>query len=148
MRIYFDNTLLNDFMDYAMKKKAENEKQFRMMKYFTFEDVKALAKYYSEGKKIYCTDKGQTFFEGEEYASTPSKIWLADGKCLDNYADIVAHEKEEFKTDRAGYIEYHIFHWIWCTIERILRCNHQNIIDDYDKRILNKAKKQFENQIA
>ncbi|MDY2616907.1 MAG: hypothetical protein SOV76_10215, partial [Treponema succinifaciens] len=78
MRIYFDNTLLNDFMDYAMREKSENEKRFRMIQYFTFEDVKALAKYYSEGKKIYCTDKGQTFFEGEEYVSTPSKIWFPD----------------------------------------------------------------------
>ena len=143
MRIYFDNTLVNDFMSYAMERKAGEEKRFRMMQYFTFEDVKALAKYYSEGKKIYCTDKGQTFWDGEEYSSTPSIIWFPDGRRIDNYTDIVEYEKEAFKTDRAGYIEENIFHWLWCTIERILRCNHQNIIDDYDKRILNRARKQF-----
>lgn len=142
MRIYFDEKMVNEFMTYAMERKAGEKKRFRMMPYFTFEDVKALAKYYSEGKKIYCTDKGQTFFDGEEHVSTPSKVWFPDGKCIDNYADIVAYEKEALKIDRVGYIEEHIFHWLWCTIERILRCNHQNIIDDYDKRILNRARKE------
>ena len=141
MRIYFDNTLMDDFMVYAMERKVKAENDFRIMQYFTFDDVKLLAKYYANGKKIYCTDKGQTFFEDEEYASTPSKIWLDNGKCIDNYADIIAHENEELKRDRAGYIECNIFHLLWCTIERILRCNHQNIIDDYDKRILNRARK-------
>ena len=143
MRIYFDYTLVDDFMVYAMKRKTESERNYRMMKYFTFEDVNALAKYYSEGKRIYCTDKGQTFFEGEEYSSTPSKIWLDNGTCIDSYADIITFEKEELQRDRSEYIEWNIFHWLWCTIERILRCDYQNIIDDYDKRILNKARKYF-----
>lgn len=143
MRIYFDNTLVDDFMTYAMERKAGEEKRFRIMKYFTFEDVKALVEYYSDGKKIYCNDKGQTFFDGEERAGMPSIIWLPDGRRIDNYADIIAYEKDEFKTNREGFIEENIFHWLWCDIERILRCNHQNIIDDYDKRLLNRARKQF-----
>lgn len=143
MKIYFDNTLVNEFMIYAMKRKAKNEKRSRIMKYFIFKDVEALAKYYAKGKKLYCTDKGQTFFDGMMCASTPSKIWLSDGECLDNYADIIAYEKKELKTDRAGYIESNIFSWLWCDIERILRGEYQNTIDDFDKGILNRARKQF-----
>lgn len=157
MRIYFDNTLINDFMIYAMERKEESPTDYKikLSRYFMLEDVEMLAKYYAEGKKWYCTDKGQTFFDGDEVVSVSRKIWFTNeedqkkyGYCLDNYTDIVNYEKECFKTNRAGFIEENLFHELWCTIERILRCNHENWLSDYDKRILNRARKQFENQIA
>ena len=151
MRIYYDNTLVNDFINYAMERKAEDNPKmdYKLSRYFILEDVKALAKCYAEGKKLYCTDKGQTFFDGDEVVSVSRKIWFTNeedqkkyGYCLDNYTDIVNYEKECFKTKRALFIEENLFHWLWCTIERILRCNHENWLSDYDKRTLNRARKQ------
>ena len=37
MRIYFDEKMVNEFMTYAMERKAGEEKRFRMIQSFTFE---------------------------------------------------------------------------------------------------------------
>lgn len=142
MKIYFDNTMVNDFMSYAMQRKSEIEQNYKILPHFKSENVKPLAEYYGTNNRVYCTDKGEQFINGEQIGWTPRKIFFPNGVILESQTEIIAYEKKMARENRTSYIEDNIFNNIWCEIERLLRREKQGLLDKYDKRILNKARKQ------
>ena len=140
-KIYFIDTMIDDFIEYV--KRFDNCKN-----YMSGSDLLQLAKYYAKSSKVYITDRGQTFYNGKEYASTPSRVtFLFDedikkyGQTVTDYNQIIAIESERFNNDRQEYIHDHLYNFVFCECERILRTNHNGNIDQWDSRILSAARK-------
>lgn len=152
MKIYFDESMINDFLNYAEERKAKILHLSVNNSHMTTEDTKALALYFANTKKYYCTEKAETFYNGDCVSFKPVKMWLNDGRILETAKDIEKYLENCLEncleTDKNEFIQDYLYHIIFCDIERILRTNRNGNIDESDKRILNRARKQFENQIA
>lgn len=143
MKIYFDESMLNDFLSYAEERKTKILHLSVNALHMTTEDAKALALYFANTKKYYCTEKAKTFYNGECISFEPVKMWLTDGRILETAKDIEKYLENYLETDKSGFVEDYLYHIIFCDIERILRLNRSGKLDESDKRILNKARKQY-----
>ena len=148
MKIYFDESMVNDFLSYVEERKAKILHLSVNNSHMTTSDTKALALYFANTKKYYCTEKAETFYNGDCISFEPVKMWLNDGRILETAKDIEKYLENCLETDKNEFIQDYLYHIIFCDIERILRTNRNGNIDESDKRILNRAREQFENQIA
>ena len=148
MKIYFNESMINDFLSYTEERKAKILHLSVNALHMTTEDTKALALYFANTKKYYCTEKAETFYNGDCISFEPVKMWLNDGRILETAKDIEKYLENCLETDKNEFIHDYLYSIIFCDIERILRLNRSGSLDESDKRILNRARKQFENQIA
>ena len=75
-------------------------------------------------------------------------MWWNDVRILETAKDIEKYLEICLEIDKNEFIQDYLYSIIFCNIERILRTNRNGNIDESDKRILNRARKHFENQIA
>lgn len=141
MKIYFDESLLDSFMDYAMIRRGEYRRKGRLLPYFELDEVRRIALYYAKTKKYYCNEKGAAFYEKELVCGETTEIFMPNGIVLKNKIDILKFLKDSLETDKEGYVEFHLYCRIWCDIERLLRCEYEGCLDADDKRLLNRARK-------
>ena len=88
MKIYFDESMINDFLSYAEERKAKILHLSANNSHMTTEDTKALALYFANTKKYYCTEKAEAFYNGDCISFEPVKMWLNDGRILETAKDI------------------------------------------------------------
>ena len=143
MKMYFDESIVNDFLNYAEERKTKILYLSVNALHMTTEDTKALALYFANTKKYYCTEKAETFYNGDCISFMPVKMWLNDGRILEAAKDIEKYLKNYLETDKSGFIQDYLYNDVFCDIERILRMNRAGNIDESDKRILNRARKQY-----
>ena len=143
MKIYFDESMVNDFLDYAEERKTKILHLSINNQHMTKDNIKMLALYFADAKKYYCTEKAETFYNGECVSFEPVKVWLTDGRILETANEIKKELESYLETDKSGFIKDYLYHDIFCDIERILRCEKCGKLDEYDKRILNRARKQY-----
>lgn len=142
-KIYFNDTLKNSFIDYAMEiARGLTDYNSHILNYFTPEKIEKITDYFISRKNTFCNNKGEYWELGELHTETPTQVYIAvtDQKLTDR-KEILNYMQKEFNESLSNFIEEHLYNNLFCEIERLLRCEYQNTLSDYDKRFLQRAYK-------
>lgn len=149
IRVYFDETLIEAFMEYSKENIRTHKHRTELSRYMNEQDIKILAMYFANrSEKFSCNNKGETFEGSEKTGETPTQVWLPNGSVIKDKKKIIQMEQKAFADDYNAYIEFNLFHWIWCDIERILRVNYYDLKGNDDPQTLKRARRYAEKHIA